>query len=191
VKLILQDIPCTLVGQADTTELPFKKVSFFVGPSFGHMSREDKNNAIARQYINALQSIDAFPHLVLEDDVALTKNFKKEIEIPDKYGVIYFGASSIGLQEINGSFVISDSKFIATSNPDYHLIYNMLTCHAVFLKNKETRDELVDILEKNPQEGHPYDFYLIENQKKAKWAVATKPLFCQTDGNRVCTDITL
>lgn len=84
-------------------------------------------------------SEDAWPFIVLEDDVAFFRQPPKELHIPKGAHALYLGVSKWGLRNGRGSLNIT----VERNNGGIHRIYNMLAAHAILYTSRDYVEFLI------------------------------------------------
>lgn len=84
-----------------------------------------------------------YPALVLEDDLAIFKRFRKEISVPENADAMYLGLSKYGYNS-NKEDPHPRSLKISQLGEDYHRVHNMLARHAIIHFSENYDRQLIE-----------------------------------------------
>lgn len=188
MKINLTNIPVYYVNMDDeddkrkTTESMLKSMGFNYVNRFNAIRHESgRIIGCARSHYQILNN-NKPPFIILEDDCALNKKFKSNIEIPNNADALYLGISHWGRYLNHSGPYVHYTRI----NDEIVRVYNMLATHAILYLS----DSYVDICKRVA-----YHFgYEVENHLDIGFAEIhrfynvysfDKPLFRQYEWNKV------
>ena len=143
MKIKLTDIPVYYVNlegedlKRENTESMLKNLGFKYVHRFNAIRHEAGRIIGCARSHHAVLSMDIEPpFIILEDDCALNRKFKNEIEIPDNADALYLGISHWG------RYIGHSGPFVHTTkvNNEIVRVHNMLATHAIMYLSKEYVD---------------------------------------------------
>jgi len=159
----------------------YKNVRYFeVNPYEGV---KHKGRRMRRTWIDALESITEFPHLLLETDATKTEWYRDEIDVPEGYGILYLGLSDKSFREFGRSHVV-DAKFDPL-NDDWMIARGMVCNHAQIFMDQEAVDTFLNIHRPHYDLFRGFDSELCHEQQFHDWIVLQEPCFYQKDDYQV------
>jgi GR25 family glycosyltransferase involved in LPS biosynthesis len=145
-----------------------------ISASTGHNSV----NGCARSHHALLNSITyTGPFLVLEDDVEVTKDFIRSLQVPDNADAVYLGTGIAGRQRD----VSTRRPIVRKENDDYYQLYNMLSAHAILYTNADYVKFLSKALNLAIEHNTHQDIVRAVSMKFFSVYAHNKPLFYQND----------
>lgn len=143
MKFNLTDIPVYYINlegedvKRENTESMLKNLGFKYVHRFNAICHEaGRIIGCARSHHSILSMDIEPPFIILEDDCALNRKFKDEIEIPDNADALYLGISHWG------RYIGHSGPFVHTTkvNNEIVRVHNMLATHAILYQSKEYVD---------------------------------------------------
>lgn len=156
------------------SSLDFKNAEHFEGVKLDPNNHiKDGSGMATHTLLTKILKEDIFPCLVLEDDVAPTKTYQDQFEVPDNCSALYLGVSKAGAR---GHACVS-----TIVDEDYFRVWNMLATHAVVYFDKNYVKELLRRGEWFLDNNVPYDIGIGELHQYFNILTPTYPIFYQSD----------
>lgn len=191
MKIKLTDIPVYYVNlegedvKRKNTESILKNLGFTRVHRFDAIRHEAGRIIGCALSHHAILSMDIEPpFIILEDDCALNRKFKNEVEIPDNADALYLGISHWG-------------RYIGHSGPFVHItkinneivrVHNMLATHAIMYLSKEYVDVCRRVAYHHGYEIEDHlDIGFAEIHKLYNVYSFDEPIFRQYEWNAVTT----
>tara|TARA_A100001515_G_scaffold123888_1_gene107933 strand:- start:709 stop:1299 length:591 start_codon:yes stop_codon:yes gene_type:complete len=127
--------------------------------------------------------------LVLEDDICLTANVLREIDIPDKADAIYLGVSNHGYVR-RRPVGIKDSVMCCRWDENYKRVLNMCSTHAIVYLTDRYWQACRNVVFECLQKGIAFDLGLASIHRHFNILTPNSPMFYQK-GQAEHTNISL
>ena len=154
--------------------LSFQNTEHFEGIKLDPNSHvKDGSGMATHTLLKKILKENAFPCLVLEDDVEKTLVYKDFFDVPDNCSALYLGVSMAGAR---------GHRCVATVvNDNYMRVWNMLATHAVVYFDRRYVEEIVKRGEWFLNKNIPYDIGIGEIHRYFTILTPTYPVFYQSD----------
>lgn len=143
MKIKLTDIPVYYINldgedvKRENTESMLKNIGFKYVHRFPAVRHEAGRIIGCARSHHAILSMDIEPpFIIIEDDCALNRKFKNEVDIPDNVDALYMGISHWGRYMSHSGPYVHTTKV----NNEIVRVYNMLATHAIAYFSKEYVD---------------------------------------------------
>jgi hypothetical protein len=125
------------------------------------------------------------PFLVLEDDVAVTEDFRPIIELPNPSeepcpGRVYLGISTWGIRPTEYARGINHAARVTRVNDEWLEVHNMLSGHAILYVSWSYVGILTEMVTDKLTHGIPFDIAFAEYQGRGAAWTPNRPFFYQS-----------
>jgi hypothetical protein len=144
-----------------------------------------KANNTTNAHIKVLNTAienNAYPFLILEDDIKSIKTFSFDFDIPKECDIVYLGASLHNHESIKPNF------YLTQYNDFFYRVYYVFTTHAIIINNKNFAIHYRNMCINSLKNCNPNDVDLsLSSKDYIALTPKNGPYFCQDGYNEELT----